>query len=296
MSNPTPFSAHIYSSPPRVVDHAETGLVAELHAAFGTEFSSSRAIESYLKLIVQPPRGAWRYQLNGKSGNTFVLNLMFELEHGVPFTARVDPAETGNQHPDFALFAQVNAGLLVTALAYYPSLQDFTDFSGLRLATVRNPYHRAISGFRYLCRSHRLGDRRFLNERLRMMALAGLDFESMSDTAQGFGRFLGYVRDYAVSFGADAVDPHWRAQALHIRPHLFRPDILGRTEELDLFAAAVAARLDRPLLSDSRLLRKNASSELPTGAWLHHPELRKTIEQIYAQDFDLFDYERLDPG
>ncbi|MFN4057757.1 MAG: sulfotransferase family 2 domain-containing protein [Roseinatronobacter sp.] len=296
MSEHAPFARRMFAPIAHAEKDSGDGLFAQMLTTFGHEFSSVNALESYLKLIVQPPSGAWRYQFNGKSGNTFVLNLMFELEHGVPFTARVDPAETGNQHPDFALFAQVGAGLLVTALNYYPTVPAFNNFPGLRLATVRNPYQRAISGFHYLCRSHRIGDRRFLNERLRMMALAGLNFETMSHTAQGFARFLGYVRDYAATFGADAVDPHWRAQALHIRPQLYRPDILGRTEELDLFAAAVAARLGKPLLSDTTALRQNAGEHAQSVDWLQDPALRQVIEQVYAQDFELFDYARLDPG
>jgi hypothetical protein len=258
--------------------------------AVADQFGSPVALEQYLKLIVQPPCRAWRYQLNGKSGSTFTLNLLFELEYGHPFRAHVSTFETGNQHSDFALFAQLEAGLLDTALHQCDGWHDFRAFSGLRLATVRNPYHRAVSGFHYLCRSHTLGDRRFLPERLRLMALADFDFERDCGTVAGFDRFLGYVRDFATSFGHEAVDPHWRAQALNIRPELYEPDLVGRVEAMSDFALEVARRLDRPLISDLACLRRNRAVFDSPEDLLGSPNIRRKIEQIYAADFDLFEY------
>ncbi len=267
-------------------------VLSEIPESVSTQFASSAALQSYLKLIVQPPSKAWRYQLNGKSGNTFTLNLLYELEHGYPFRGRVAVSETGNQHPDFALFAQVGSGLLSTALVESKTWEDFCNFPGLRLATVRHPAKRALSGFRYLCRSHDVGDRRFLHERLRLSALTGFDFDTDRDTVRGFELFLAYIRDYADSFGAEAVDPHWRLQALHIRPDLYRPDITGRTEEMASFAQTVAARLDRPLISDLSEMRSNASSTSVSDELLRGPSIHRLIEDIYGQDFDLFEYAR----
>jgi hypothetical protein len=281
--------------PPRPMQAAEqtASLLAEMAAAVGGQFSSASAIKQYLKLIILPPSRAWRYQLNGKTGNTFTLNLLFELDHGHSFQGHVAPSETGNQHPHFALFAQVGTGLLDTALNRTESWQAFRDFPGLRLATVRNPYQRAVSGFRYLCRSHEVGDRRFLPERLRLMALTGFDFERDHGTVQGFDRFLRYIQDFADTFGADAVDPHWRSQALHIRPDLYRPDIVGRTEEMASFAAEVARRLGRPLVSDLAQLNCNPSTSGVQGDLLSSAHVRRRIEQIYADDFTLFEYSHM---
>lgn len=105
------------------------------------------AIEQNLKLIDLPPSLAWRYQLNGKSGNTFTLNLLFELDHGIPFQSHVAPSETGIQHPDFALFAQVGTGFLDTALNRTEGWQAFRYLAWLRLATMPKPCHHAVSGF-----------------------------------------------------------------------------------------------------------------------------------------------------
>jgi hypothetical protein len=289
-----PFDLRLFPPLPETIDQQRAILLADMEEHVGTQFDTKSAMAAYLRLIVHPPSAAWRYQLNGKSGNTFTLNLLYELEHGQPFSAQVATGETGNQHPDFALFAQVGAGLLGTALDYTPDWDAFCDFPGLRLATVRNPYQQALSGFRYLCRSHRMGDRRFLPERLRVMAMTGMDFERDSNTEQGFARFLAYLRDYAASFGAEAVDPHWRPQALHIRPDIYRPDIIGRTENMAAFAIAVAERLGKPQLPAPERLRRNQAEGGDANDLLSSLALRRIIEEIYTQDFDLFEYAKTD--
>ncbi|MBN9889805.1 sulfotransferase family 2 domain-containing protein [Salipiger abyssi] len=256
-------------------------------------FGAPEAAQRFVQNVWFPPSRAWRYQLNGKSGNTFVLNLLFELEYGTPFTCQVGQAETGNQHPDFALFQVLASGLWGNAFTAGGTLSDVVKFPGLSLATVRDPYARALSGFFYLCRSHALGDRRFLTERIRMNALAGMDWERDANTPQGFSRFLHYLRDSAEAFGAEDLDPHWMPQALHIRPEIYRPDLIGRTEDLAPFAKRVADRLDRPLPARMEGLRRNASSRPKDGPDFYaEPGLRGLVETLYARDFDLFDYSR----
>ncbi|MCR8550902.1 sulfotransferase family protein [Salipiger sp. P9] len=271
--------------------------VPALMAVFPEAFGSVAAAQRFVQNIWFPPSRAWRYQLNGKSGNTFVLNLMFELEYGTPFTCRVAQGETGNQHPDFALFQVSQSGLWGNAFAAGGAIADVLGFPGLTLATVRDPYARALSGFFYLCRSHELGDRRFLTERIRMNALAGMDWDRDAGTPQGFSRFLHYLRDSAESFGAEDLDAHWMPQALHIRPGIYRPDLVGRTEELAPFARAVAARLDRPLPARLEGLRRNASSRPKEGPDFYaEPGLRALVETLYAADFELFEYPHHQPG
>lgn len=262
--------------------------VSGLNKAFGDQFGSVAAQRSYLQLIVFPRSRAWRYQLNGKSGTTFMMNLLFELEFGQPFTTRVSVAESGNQHPHFALFQMVNAGLLSNALREKDAFDAVRAFPGLTLATVRNPYDRARSGFAYLCRSHDQADRRFLPERLRLNALTGFDWTRHPGTTEGFDRFLSYLEMVAAEFGAEALDPHWRPQALHIRPEILQPDLIGRTEALDQFAQQIAQRLNRPLPEQTGRLRTNRG-ENATGLALT-PDQRARIATLYAADFDLFEY------
>lgn len=263
-----------------------------LKRAFGDRFGSVAAMRGFLQLIWFPRSRAWRYQLNGKSGTSFALNLLFELEFGHPFTTRVAASETGNQHPDFALFQQAEARLLSNPLRVKETWTAFRAFPGLTLATVRDPYARALSGFVYLCRSHAMGDRRFLSERLRLNALAGFDWDCHPDTAEGFERFLQYLRDQATAFGAETLDPHWRPQALHIRPEITRPDLIGRTEALDVFARAVAERLDRPLPAALRDQRLNVTGGGARAGDLYDAGRRRLVEEFYAEDFALFDYPR----
>lgn len=264
-----------------------------LMRAFPDAFSSLAAARRFVQLIWFPPSRAWRYQLNGKSGNTFVLNLLFELEFGVPFTVRVDPAQTGNQHPDFALFAAFDAGLYSNALREEDRLSGFIRFPGLSLATVRAPHARVLSAFFYLCRSHKQGDRRFLSERIRINALAGLDWDAQADTPEGFARFLAYVEQIADGPGPDTLDPHWMPQALHIRPDIYRPDLVGRTEDMSRFAAELARRLDKPLPHSLQRLRTNKTARPETTAFFQPPEIRAVIDKVYRDDFELFEYPRL---
>jgi Sulfotransferase family len=220
-------------------------VVAELLRTHPKSFSDAAAATRFLQLVYFPASRRWRYQLNGKSGNTFTLNLLFELEFGSRFTSHL--VEASNQHPDFALFQLPVARLLSNALKAHDSLPAVLDFPGLSIATVRNPFTRARSGFHYLCRSHALGDRRFLPERLRLNALSEFDWENDAGTPGGFIKFLDYLTMMAAREGADKFDPHWMPQHLHIRPDLYKPDLIGRTEDLTRFATELAQRLDRPL-------------------------------------------------
>ena len=73
--------------------------VTDLMAACPGAFGSVAAAQRFVQLIWFPPDRGWRYQLNGKSGNTFVLNLLFELEYGQPFSCHVAQAEGSGKKP-----------------------------------------------------------------------------------------------------------------------------------------------------------------------------------------------------
>lgn len=279
--------------PPRK-PKALSPLLAGLLKLFPDDFRSPEAAQRFAQLIWFPPSRAWRYQLNGKSGNTFVLNLLFEIEYGTRFSCRVDPGQTGNLHPDMALFSMLDARLYSNALQQQDRPEAFLGFPGLSLATVREPCSRLLSAFFYLSRSHEVGDRRFLPERLRINALAGMDWDRDAGTPEGFARFVAYIGAIADGPGADTLDAHWLPQALHIRPAIYKPDLVGRTEDLPRFARDLSARLDRPLPADMDGLRTNKSKRPDTRAFLTQPGVCATIEKVYAADFDLFEYPR--PG
>lgn len=264
-------------------------VVTELMKAAPGVFSDAAAAKRFLQLIYFPASRHWRYQLNGKSGNTFTLNLLFELEFGGPFTCRLN--DTDNQHPDFALFQLPAARLMENAIGAEDTIDAVLHFPGLSIATVRNPFSRAVSGFRYLCRSHEIGDRRFLSERIRLNALEGFDWDKDPHSPRGFNKFLDYLGRMAETEGPDKIDPHWLSQQLHIRPDLYKPDLIGRTENLAPFAKELAERLDHPLPDLSRL-KSNRTKKVSGSLFLYDdPAAIRKVRSLYAEDFIIFGYD-----
>ncbi len=271
---------------------SQPAIVTRYMAAHPEAFDSETAVARYLKLIVCPPSRRWRYQLNGKSGNTYALNLLFEIEYGCPFTAALDQAGSGNLHPDFALFQLVSAGLLSTLSKLGDPIEEIDAFPGLSLATVRNPWTRIVSAFFYLCRSHEVGDRRFLPERIRLNALCQFDWEKDTNTVRGFEKFVDYIDIVARDLGPDALDAHWLPQALHIRPDLYRPDIIGRTEALDRFAEEVQDALDVEQRVPVSRLRTNRrpGHGIDVAEFVSSSRVQEIVRRIYAEDFGRFGY------
>ncbi len=256
-------------------------------------FPNLETARRYCLNIWYPKSNRWIYQLNAKSGNSFTLGLLFELEFGVPFTAQMQSGT--NQHPDFALFQLCRAGLCSNIAQHALSAAQFEALPGLRLATVRNPFARAVSSFRYFCRSHELGDERFVVDRLRIMALGGFDWTAHSDTPTGFLIFLRYIRALQEEGTPDLIDAHWLPQAQHIEPFLYRPELIGKTEDMEAFARQVAERLETslPLGMTDRLARNEAEAE-PThdrvAGFYRDPAAKRLVRLIYEEDFDRFEY------
>lgn len=273
--------------PPRDGPIVKTRAIARLTERHPAAFPSIDAAQRYLTHWWFPASRRWRYQLNGKSGNTYALALLFRLEFGVPFTARV--VTEANQHPDFALFQQVDAGLLSNAARAGDRLPDVIRFPGLTLATVRNPYARAFSAYRYLCRSHRVGDRRFLRERIRLNALQGFDWETDPDRPAGFVKFLRYVAEIKETCPTAEIDAHWLPQVLHIQPTVLRPDVIGRTEDMARFAAEVVDRLAPGTAVPLDSLPRNEGAGDLSAAYAE-AEAARLVADIYAEDFDRFGY------
>lgn len=272
-------------------------LAARYMAAHSDHFDSGMAAARYLNLIFFPPSRRWRYQLNGKSGTTFVLNLLFEIEYGCRFTAQVDPAMTGNQHPDFAVFQLPHSGLLANAIEAGDSVEDIDTFAGLSLATVRNPWTRILSAFFYLCRSHEIGDKRFLAERIRLNALCRFDWDADRNTATGFAKFVDYIDIMTKELGVDSLDAHWLPQARHIRPDLYRPTILGRTENLRAFSDALqdALHVEKRVALDALRGNKQKGSKKDISNFFAQPRTKTTIRKLYEEDFDIFKYSSQPP-
>lgn len=257
-------------------------------AALGPAFESRTEHDAFLNVLYTPASGRWCFASSGKTGTTSALAMLFELEFGVPLTARVaDPAD---MNADAAQHRTVMAGVfrLLPQRGDVPDIPAFLA-STLRIATVRHPTARAWSAFRYLCRSQALGHIQFAAERIRLCALTGFDWTRDPDRPEGFLRFLDYVETAVAHAATRMPDNHWRPQWMDIRPDVFRPDILGRCEDLRAFAAALADRL-RPDAPPPAVPHRNAG-DTPAPDWLARADIRAKLAAVYARDYEDFGYE-----
>ncbi len=255
--------------------------------AFATPAEALR----WLGRIVVPADGAWALMPNGKSGTTSTLHFLFHLSFGRPLTSRLQPPENPNR--DQAAHQLAAAGVLspLPAAADLPPPHRLLPAS-LRLTTVREPLARAVSGFRYLCRSHRMQSPMFFETRVRLEARTGFDWDRDGDTARGLLLFLEFLAAEQADRPARQPRPinsHFRPQSDTIRPALFAPDLIGRCEDLPGFFAAIAARLDRPL-PEGALSAPARNVAGPGGEALITPDARRLARQVFAADYEAFGY------
>lgn len=252
-------------------------------------FASQAEAEAYLNAICAPFGRGWVFCSNGKSATSSAKRFLFELEFGTPLNASF--VSQADINPDAV------SDFLITADVFRPlsHMHDGLEVFGraLRLATVRHPEKRALSAFLYLCKSDELKHQWFLRDRLHMNALVQFDWENDTRTATGFEKFLRYIQADIQRRGAAMVNPHWRPQHATIRPEIFRPGLIGKTEALPEFFKEAADRLDRPLPGSWDSLAANVSSDRTQRDSLITPQARKLIENIYEQDFEHFGYQPL---
>ncbi|WP_068114105.1 sulfotransferase family 2 domain-containing protein [Tropicimonas marinistellae] len=251
-------------------------------------FPDLKRTQDYLNYIFTPVDGAWAFRPNGKTGTTTTLYFLFHLEFGVPLTANVE--DNVGMNPDQAGHNLADARVFSTLIARADGRPPLEVLQGaLRLTTVRHPMERALSGFLYLCKSDGLRSPRFARQRLRMNALAGFDWERHPNTPEGFVRFLEYLQIELDQALAMQMDSHFRPQVDNIRPDVFRPDLVGRTENMAAFLTEIADRLSRPVPSDydleaARNVAPKAAPLVPDAA------ARRLVADIFARDFEEFGY------
>lgn len=251
--------------------------------------SDEKDAYGFLDYIFTPADKSWAYLPSGKTGTSSTLAFLFHLTTGHPLTAHLQ--QVSGMNPDQAAHelhrTQVFCSLLARGDRSKPAsiLQET-----LKLATVRNPLDRAISGFRYLCQADAQGMMQFYTDRVRMSALTGFDWTRHRDTAEGFERFLDYLRIELVHHADRPVDSHFRPQVLNIRPALFQPDLLGRCEDMGAFFTAIADRLERNL-------PEGALSAAPRNRGIGPAQFdqvsgaaRRLVAEIFAEDYDTFGY------
>lgn len=261
--------------------------IEALRRAHPGSFATNDAAGQYLRRIHLPASGRWAFLNNGKAGTSSARRLLFRLEFGVPLSVAWDVSDDINSDA-VAHRLQGPSGILRQAAQIAEPMERLD--AALRLTTVRHPLDRALSAFDYLCRSHELRHVWFVQDRLRMNALVGFDWDRHPRTAEGFARFLDYAAQIIALAGPQAVDPHWRPQIDNILPDIFRPDLVGRLEDLQGFFAEVAGRLGQALPEGEGRRPSNRQEHRSERAGLLTPANRAAIERLYAADFEWLGY------
>lgn len=244
--------------------------------------------EALLRRHVLAPSLRFAFCRNGKTGTTTLLAWLFEVEFGAPLTATLARDATLNENSI--------AHYLVQADIFRPALQMPGGLGHLRaacrIATVRHPAARALSAFRYICKSGAQGSAQFLTDRLRLNAETGFDWATDPLTPRGFHRFLDYVEILHQTGDLGASATHWRAQAHNLRPDILPPTVLGRLENLDQMARDLteALNLDRAPAFGHHNTQGRVEDDLLAG-----PSLRRRIAEVYRDDFETFGYDPAEP-
>jgi hypothetical protein len=253
---------------------------------FPEDFPTIDSARVFMTHFVVPASLRWAYKGNSKSGTSSTKRFLFELEFGVPLSTQIDPPN--NIIHDSAPHQLKSANVFRDVFSLPSGFSALE--SALRLTTVRDPASRAVSAFLYLCVS---GDQRhvwFSNDRLRMNAMVGFDWNRDIRTSQGMEKFLDYIRIMIEEHGEDEIDRHWRPQVANVKPRVLKPHLIGKTEEMEAFYRAIAERLDLPLPENWVTPRVNRNtSDFDPKALLSANALSR-IEMIYAKDFEEFGY------
>ncbi len=273
-----------------------TGIVTEAEmaaaidrslAAHPDAFPARLAARNYLEQIIFPRSRRWAFISVGKNASSTTLRFLFEAEFGAPFTTQITPLDDIN--PSATVHRLADFGVFSRALRQGLSSADLLAPDGPRerLCIVRDPLARAVSGFRYLCKSHRLAARWFARDRLRMNAVVGFDWSTDPDTPRGMEKFLDYLEWQIATEGAHRVDGHWRAQTAFIHPQVFQPTLVGRIEDLPAFFRGLSDRLalDRPPAIGTENRQPQAPDTLLSG-----PAIARRVRDIFQQDYETFGY------
>lgn len=273
---------------PELPPARRTEQAAALRRAHPGVFPTPETAAHYLRRIHMPASGRWAFLNNGKAGTSSSRRFLFQLEFGVPLTVAWDVPDDINSDA-VAHRLQGASGILRPALVV-PDAEDRLA-GALRLTTVRHPLERALSAFDYICRSHDLRHVWFVQDRLRMNAMVGFDWDRHPRTAEGLARFLAYVEQSVAESGAQSVDPHWRPQIDNILPAIYRPDLIGRLEDMGRFFRDIAERLGQELPEGGDRQPSNRQDRRSDRDALLTPANRRAVARLYAADFDWLGYE-----
>jgi hypothetical protein len=249
---------------------------------FPGKFPTQESALDFLSDITMPASGRWAYIGNAKTGTSSTKRFLFQLEFGVPLSVSYEPRIDVNT--DAVSHALARSGVF-RALPNIASGLNALNKS-LRLATARHPVARALSSFNYLSLTDAECSPWLAIERIRMNATVGFDWTKDRYTHDGFIKFLNHLAENERRTGDVIDDPHLRPQVRNVRPDIYRPDLIGRTENLPAFFCAVAERLDTPLPDNLADLPSNQQDVAVTPDALLSKDSKRLMAEVFAADFD----------
>lgn len=184
---------------------------------------------------------------------------------------KIDPQQVG-LHPDILRSVHIKPYQLPGGLLRAVMMNaDYT-----RFCFVRNPFSRVLSAF--------------LDKIVRCEA-EGIVFrrsnEMADDAPLEFARFIDLL--FAQKDNSQNWDPHWRPQFDLLRPDLINYELIGRLETFDEDFAKLNEMLGG-ILGDAVTATPHKTGATDQMAAHYTPELSQAVAEIYAQDFETFDY------
>jgi hypothetical protein len=251
---------------------------------YPSEFQSVDQALNYLNGMIVPSSLRWVYNKNAKTATTSAGHFLFRQEYGSLLNASwVDPFDVNQSAAGHYL--DTDRYGIFRNLRYIDNSAIIFD-SALRLTTARHPVPRALSSFHYLCKAQDLGHIYFSMDRVLMCALVGFNWEQDMYTSKGFEKFLDYIGVIQSELGRQQVNEHWRPQYINVRPNIYKPDVIGRTENMHAFYTEVAERLGNPPPEPEKNTVRNSQTYKTDKSSLLTPDAIRRIEEIYAMDFE----------
>jgi Sulfotransferase family len=145
-----------------------------------------------------------------------------------------------------------------------------------RFSFVRDPVRRFESVY---------WDKMVRSRRYRLKAAEALGFPVDPGVVVTFEQFLGAVEQQDP---VREMDPHWRPQHVNLIHPLVEYDLVGR---LETFEADLERLREEAHLPQVPLVSRNVSARKPVGSvYDGRPDLLRRVEQLYAEDMELYGY------
>ena len=258
-----------------------------IHKKHAKWFPTVESAEAWLYAGMMPKSQRWAFFDNGKCGTSTIKAFLFYCEFGVIPTSKIGQHELvsglGN------MIHKLPDSRLARRLLYTP--KSFPALSkAIRLAIVRDPIERAISGFNWLCKSQEDGSEMFSDLRLELSGTTNFDWRDDMYTTNGFSKFLDFIELEKEQFGSDSINNHFRPQVDNIKPDFTKFHLLGKTENIVDFMKEVAARLEVKITKEVENLHMNKSGSNSKNTTLLNKETKLKIETIFSDDFEAFGY------